>query len=314
MWSIWMTLILTTFVQCKTMTLRDIETLLEDCDRKLYNCQNENNKICHCDNLCHYYKDCCYDAPQKSGSLPGEDIYFTEKASCHKLTFQNGTPTVSIDTIFMISKCQNAWEDTIVQEKCESIFLDDMLDMFPVTSTNPYQSITFKNKYCARCNGVNDWTAWRRFTIDYRGANRFPETRSSFLNSILMSLKCTECTYRFIPFENFNVRYCDSRIHATRNTSIEEESSYTCQTGPIGTITSITKTGVWTFYRNRECAEHALSNIDSGDIDLIGCIKKVVNQMNAGISASLDLSPLHPRAINSCEKTEIYLSAKVSWK
>ena len=96
---------------------------------------------CFCDNDCAMYGDCCIDAPS----------YRAEEQDARSLLFQC-TNLKQYGDIYMRGRCPRDWSLPNIRKACESP--EQVSDPFGTTPvTNPDTGVTYRNYYCAVCNG-----------------------------------------------------------------------------------------------------------------------------------------------------------------
>ncbi|XP_064613300.1 uncharacterized protein LOC135477076 [Liolophura sinensis] len=108
---------------------------------------------CQCDEMCHFYGDCCpdllyIDSPHFP-STPFPDV------SCSK---EYWTVWENLTDVFMVSSCLPD-ADPITAEKCERLDINDQDQATPVSVLET--QITYRNIFCAKCHNVPDAQAWR---------------------------------------------------------------------------------------------------------------------------------------------------------
>ncbi|XP_070539163.1 uncharacterized protein [Ptychodera flava] len=112
---------------------------------------------CNCDSECLEYGDCCFDYLEACYN-PSEIDETLETA------FAKGTDPrykcVPVDdshdvSVWMIHQCAPNWKDDVIREKCETPTpLGVAVENIPVTG--PGRSETYRNVYCASCNGIDE--------------------------------------------------------------------------------------------------------------------------------------------------------------
>ncbi|PIK54467.1 hypothetical protein BSL78_08680 [Apostichopus japonicus] len=103
---------------------------------------------CACDELCHYYGDCCFDAP---ASTPEVFVDFPPKElmQCRRL------PGNSNSVLWMVSECPE-----MVPERISILCLfepsnDDVTEVNLFRPVSDRYGNVYKNYHCAVCNGIH---------------------------------------------------------------------------------------------------------------------------------------------------------------
>ncbi|GFY48600.1 uncharacterized protein TNIN_290081 [Trichonephila inaurata madagascariensis] len=107
---------------------------------------NFTNRNCECDRLCSAFGDCCIDAT----ALSTIARYRNKRLHCMPFGFDYGYGAYVVDS------CPSSYRSSAtIRNKCqeEEDDLTDPLASTPVTDSS--SSATFKNRYCAECNGAS---------------------------------------------------------------------------------------------------------------------------------------------------------------
>ncbi|XP_071478211.1 uncharacterized protein [Diadema antillarum] len=133
-----------------------------------------NPTPCHCDYACYFFNDCCADYFEECTSAdssafsgePEEDIRFrqsVEGLSRDQLSCVHLRETRR--AYLMVVSCPSGWTDENVRSKCDVAKSQVIPDVgaIPVMS---FQSITYRNVYCAICNGVELGEGLRPWTLE----------------------------------------------------------------------------------------------------------------------------------------------------
>ena len=123
---------------------------------------------------------------------------------------------------WMIADCGHSTHDGDIIEKCENTAMVTAIDSInPVTDVAT--GITYKNKFCAQCNGVSDISYLVNWDFKL-GCDTAPTLP---ISNIVSQMKEFNCSIVFKPHVNLQVHYCPF-------------SSYT--------ITRCNETGLWPKY------------------------------------------------------------------
>ena len=209
----------------------------------------ENTNYCSCDDACfNIFSDCCTDykrhcGPQKLKNP--EPIW-----RCVEFSWSPIWPCVieGVTGVWMIYKCPADRPFDELTRKCEnapSEFSYPVENFIPVVGVN---NKTFRNKYCALCNGIKNFTTWNVGV----STHVIPPDESD----IDMKLKFIENNGGKIdhvsPRAEQPRRYCFGRNYVDNCSSTDPRLVQGCVKGPIEVVTSTT--GKYTYYKNFPCA------------------------------------------------------------
>lgn len=135
--------------------------------------KNFSFRTCYCDDYCKHFGDCCLDAniTDKTSNLPDKFQYL----SCVKLDLLTSFHKDSNLGFQMVSKCRKSTTSTELVKKCE----EDLDNGIPVTDKN---GLTYKNKNCALCHGVVDYSFWSSIFMLRTCGRKFDYTSMSETN------------------------------------------------------------------------------------------------------------------------------------
>ena len=120
--------------------------------------------------------------------------------------------------------CPRNWTDMSVRQKCQDEDKSDLLDSLPVFDKGNH--VTYRNIFCARCNGAVKTTYWG---LTFNCGKWFNTTAFNFSDS--MDFLNSQCEVRKSP-SSFQLKYlkrCIPRFHDCLDGSQEKNESY-CQT------------------------------------------------------------------------------------
>ncbi|XP_022101464.1 uncharacterized protein LOC110985056 [Acanthaster planci] len=111
--------------------------------------------LCHCDQACFFYDDCCHDYVRtceepESPSSGTKDYRELELDHFSCVFFAKYRQTTSF---LLVSTCPDEATDTQAAILCEDPGIDDALGSIPCYSNK--SGVHFRNVYCALCHGVN---------------------------------------------------------------------------------------------------------------------------------------------------------------
>ncbi len=128
---------------------------------------------CSCDPDCYeVFNDCCSDyikycGTQKPTETPTKKYHYT----CEEIGHRDGpfsSYCLVSDGLWIVTRCQPNWPDDIFRTKCEApldnldISSPDLYSYLPVLG---HDNTTFRNMYCAICNGVRKLEPWPLYTV-----------------------------------------------------------------------------------------------------------------------------------------------------
>ena len=206
---------------------------------------------CFYDHAClEIFSDCCWDYISKCGRQESKET--KQSASVWKcIEIFRAPSTLYCDIVgptgfWMISKCPANTSFDKLRRKCEnapSEFSYPVEDFIPIVGANP---LMYRNKHCALCNGVENYTAWDiRITayvvppkgFDLNSRLKFILANGGYINSIS-------------PGKGQPRRYCYGRNYIDNCSSTNDTSYKACVEGPVEVVTS----SKFVFFKNTECA------------------------------------------------------------
>ena len=153
---------------------------------------------CQCDTLCSMRGDCC------------PDLFFKRpNMSCTNTTiFRSNKKYKETDQFFYMSSSCDPALNSSYKERCERLLsLKEQFLYLPVSSTDPL--ISYKNKFCAYCNGVVNFEEW---SLDIECERTIIEQDYLDIDSLESAVRSNGCKVRFRP-NTKEIPQC--RVHAT---------------------------------------------------------------------------------------------------
>ena len=211
---------------------------------------------CYCDEACYkIFSDCCPDYETKCG----RQEFVAQKPSawqCIKHDFLNWKFTAyGVIGVWMISKCPANWGYDELRRKCEnapSKFSYPLEETIPVVVA---KGETYRNWYCALCNGVKNYTAW-----DFNVSTEPPSELD--MDSQLKSVLSNGGKIWYIGPKRYQPwRLCYGR-NFVDNCNLRNNPSWkACVKGPVEVVVDENKN---TVFKNSACATcHGSHNITS---------------------------------------------------
>lgn len=229
--------------------------------REFQDTRSLRNPSCFCDPLCDaIFQDCCADYDQEcNATLMGEKFPKSELDSRWKCLRVHDR----LDEIWMVGSCRPDWTEDEVSKKCtddRARNVPRISGQIPVIDKN---NITFRNRYCALCNGVKDFTQWK-FDVD---CDVIPTSNYTELEWVtFLDHFCDKGSLAFHSTTQ-GIRHCYQIV--TRCRYEHDKNVFKgCKTGPTGLVS------------------HAASNLNFRNMDCLRC-----NFNSTDKSPSVDCGP-----------------------
>ena len=193
---------------------------------------------CYYDRACFtIFSDCCSDYEKHCGQ---QELLELKPSvwKCVRWRWYTNCSIEGVTGVWMVYKCPTDWAIEELRSRCENAppkfslqFSYPIEDHIPVIGTNGY---TFRNKFCALCNGMENYTAWKLGVYspvlppeeqDLNSKLRFIEKNGGRIYSITLS-------------DEQPRRFCYGRNYVD-NCSLTNDTSYkACVKGPVGIVNS----------------------------------------------------------------------------
>lgn len=161
----------------------------------------ETVPACSCDYGCEFFGDCCIDYIRHCKQA-APDEYLTSEENTPD-TFEDATRLLDrsqvtcvtlpqeTDHYWMVSSCPKTWENDLVKSRCEDYqpMMNLDLAIIPVS----YGGLSYKNVYCALCNGLNqnELTPWKLELLCSQNLTDMIISGNATLSDLLASGECT---------------------------------------------------------------------------------------------------------------------------
>ncbi|KAJ7393384.1 hypothetical protein OS493_006355 [Desmophyllum pertusum] len=181
----------------------------------------EYSPRCYCDKLCDDFGDCCFDFVALCRKLVNPENNHQTNEICFGL---KRVRRVLYPGYAVWNTCPENWKERSVRQRCQDEDQNDLLRNLPVFDNDSH--VTYKNIFCARCNGAVNTSYWK---IIYDCKEWFNATTFNFSND--MSLLKERCTVDKKP-ETFHISFlkrCIPRFQDCNTTSQAKNETY-CQT------------------------------------------------------------------------------------
>ncbi|XP_060585369.1 uncharacterized protein LOC132741257 [Ruditapes philippinarum] len=258
-----------------------LNVTVEYCSGNLCHALNEPEANCQCDEVCYFYRDCCYSMIEKltqSKETGSDEIAVlihqkVQEVENRTLMLRKDLTACveneyNVSGFIMVCKCDvmSAASDDVI-EKCET-----SVDMYSVHNipvnhvVNDEVEGTFKNVYCALCNGVpeNETVFWE---VDITCAAENVEAISQM--AIEEIEKLNECTMELKSRFKGDLRKCYigenyidtcDKLHNNEVVSLCETYVYPGTDG---------ETNKWPIYKNPHCASCHDETVDVGNFHCV---------------------------------------------
>ena len=179
---------------------------------------------CHCDNLCHDYKDCCWDAPNMSRPL-----YDSSERSCVKLDKPD-------ELYLVVSGCPGNYANVEIDAKCTKNMPQNDTD--PAMIVPVFDRLTkniYQNRYCALCNGVSEIVPYDVFVEGFEEGCKRPDTSLPIEVLKYFLSENSSCSIVFTTLEATNQRPCYTHLISKcffDNSSLKDE----CESGALNPV------------------------------------------------------------------------------
>ncbi|XP_068753649.1 uncharacterized protein [Montipora capricornis] len=209
-------------------------------DLKRYSCSNrcgldERNAFdilmdssellrCFCDKFCDEYGDCCFDFNKLCRErVNPRGTPLSQHEICRPVVKQHGPQYAGLA---VRSTCPRNWKDEIVRRKCQSGNKSNLFNDWPVFDRD--RRITYRNVFCARCNGAVNAAYWK---LDAYCSKWFNTT--AFNLSDFMLLTHAKCSVKIRESWVQDLKKCIPHFQDCSDIGREKNASY-CQSQCLG--------------------------------------------------------------------------------
>ena len=212
----------------------------------------DNSNRCYCDEACFkIFSDCCPDYERHCGPQQPLDLSQVQsKWECVEFTWSPVTPCKieGVTGVWMITKCPASFLDINMKTRCENVssnFSYPAENSIPVVGKS---GETFRNRYCALCNGEDNYTQWDVSIFTYVIP---PEDLD--LDSKLRFIENNGGRIEYVsPSGEQPRRFCLGKNYIDNCSSTDEGSRKACIEGPVEVVTSTLVK--YTYFKNSACA------------------------------------------------------------
>ena len=213
---------------------------------------------CSCDPDCYeVFNDCCSDytkycGAQKPTETPTKKYTYT----CERIGHRNGslhTACTISHGLWIVTRCRPNWPYDIFRTKCEAP-LDNLglpsPDLYSYLPVLGHDNTTFRNIYCAICNGVKKFEPWPLYTV----TSVAPPEHFNLTEKIHFLLHHGARFKLWSPGENQTRRYCRRDIIDSCPPGVKFES---CTNGDVALISNVMNKHSYfknSHFKNSHCA------------------------------------------------------------
>ena len=206
---------------------------------------------CFCDDLCPIYNDCCHG--YSSATDTGGDI--------RKVVTSSTCSSLNKEIIYIVDRCTPEYPTDYISSLCHEIpSPGDVLNSIPVSEPN--YGVTFKNIYCALCNGFSHravlfWRAKLECFVLKNDTQVNEKNHDSLAVNGIENVtfnstieRCVNTKYNFeLPINIPRPRPCKVVVNTCNVDWNDSEDQENCQNGPQAMV-------YWLglVYRNIHCA------------------------------------------------------------
>lgn len=192
---------------------------------------------CFCDAYCNsVFNDCCADYDIECNAT-----FMKENVKESELDGRLDCFSVDIYDVWMIGSCAPGWKEDEISKRCTSPKLfRSISNKIPVIDRN---NITYRNRYCALCNGMAQFTSWN-FTVACDVAPPQGYSENEWVRFLDYFCRSDSIVFRS---NTKALRYC---YHIISTCKFRRSLAYVthCETGPTGLVAFESKN-----FRNLGC-------------------------------------------------------------
>ena len=214
--------------------------------------RTETRMRCSCDPDCYeVFNDCCSDYTKYCGAQkPTETPTKKYKYTCEGIGHHVGLFFLGCyvsDGLWTVTRCRPNWPYDNFRIKCEApldnldISSPDLYGYLPVLG---HDNTTFRNMYCAICNGVWKFEPWPLYTI----TTVAPPEHFNLTEKIHFLLNHRAKFRLWSPGKNQARRYCMRNVIESCPPGVKFES---CTNGDVNLVRNIRN---WYIFKNSHCA------------------------------------------------------------
>ena len=163
-------------------------------NRELYS--NPFCALCYCDSQCYEYRDCCLDkyTHENRTLTPSLNVECTS----------NSYKSIKTSHYYMVTSCPRSAVSNGNTNGCMLNSTSSAVAAIPVTDKNT--NITYRNKFCAECNGVSTYIFWKMYVECYDYS--IFVTAKDLQEIYQKAVENRKCDIFFEPEETAGIRKC----------------------------------------------------------------------------------------------------------
>lgn len=236
---------------------------------------------CRCDERCHLYDDCCYDAPEQQNET-GNQRHGEIGCELFPVVDKN-------HYVFLVSRCPKSYQDEDIAIKCNNSMIWSLLpyDRYPKILTveyvlkklpvsSKYSGILYRNAFCAICNEELNFEFW---TIRLESTTPIETNYSTYSSTDLLGvINGSRVTYG-PPRGDLASRSCSRNLitdcprNWNRNVT-EEAESVRSECRSYQSYVQVQQI----LYRNLHCAR--CNMVSDSDVTCIDLTEKVLKEVS----------------------------------
>ncbi len=199
---------------------------------------------CHCDNACYeVFSDCCPDYEEYCGRQKlGKNVDKTVWKCVKFGTFNGLCKVFEASGVWMIEKCPRNWPSNETRKKCEIRKIANDIDSIPVVGDDTF---TYRNKYCAVCHGVQNYSTWNIHVITFI----IPPDALDFESKLVFIVRNGGRIQNLQPQLHQPRRYCAGENYIDNCTDTKHIDYNKCINGPVEVVSDFRRK----YYKNQAC-------------------------------------------------------------
>lgn len=167
---------------------------------------------CYCDEWCHVLKDCCIDI-QLAETLSHVTTNYSHVIStmyCSSGILVGPTPNNMRVEYVVINSCPGHYDNHLVTSSCQNTIDYHNISTFGIV-TSSTSKLSYKNIFCAICNGDTDIKTWDLFIPECQLDNFTDFSRAESTRFLLKMAIASSCSIGMKPDSSLMPRRCPKK-------------------------------------------------------------------------------------------------------
>lgn len=167
---------------------------------------------CYCDEWCHVLKDCCIDI-QLAETLSHVTTNYSHVIStmyCSSGILVGPTPNNMRVEYVVINSCPGHYDNHLVTSSCQNTIDYHNISTFGIV-TSSTTKLSYKNIFCAICNGDTDIKTWDLFIPECQLDNFTDFSRAESTRFLLKMAIASSCSIGMKPDASLMPRRCPKK-------------------------------------------------------------------------------------------------------